>query len=402
MDNTGMKSYRLTLAASYLGYIVQAITINFAPLLFVTFRSEYKLSLSQISSLIVINFVTQLIMDVLSSRYVDKLGYRICAIAAQAFAFFGVLGLAVLPDVTEPFFALAVCMVFCGIGGGLIEVIINPIVEALPMPSKSAAISMLHSFYSWGYLLTVLGSTLFFAVAGLANWRILSCIWAAVPLLCGLMFIKVPIYELKAESEEKSSPEGLLKIRSFRPFLLAMICAGAAEQAVSQWASAFAESGLGVDKAIGDLLGPSAFALLMGAARLFYALMHEKLRLLSYVTGSTALLLGSYLLTVFAPFPALSLVGCALCGLAVGILWPGILSLAGAAVKNGGTAMFALLAFCGDVGCITGPAVTGFISDSFGGQLRLGYLVSALFPLILLLILLNGRRKKMPEKTLDK
>lgn len=376
----------MTLYASYIGYIIQAIVINFAPLLFVTFRNTYGLTLSNISALIMINFAAQLAMDFLSSWYIDKLGYRKCALLAHASAFFGIGFMAVLPDMINPFLGLVVCMVLSGMGGGLIEVIISPIVEALPTKSKSAAMSLLHSFYSWGQLLTVLAATAFFAVFKIESWRLLAYIFAAVPLINGILFAFVPIKTLEAENESLSNMSSLIKNKGFWLFLGAMVCGGAAEQAVIQWASVFAESGLNVSKAAGDLLGPAMFALLMGISRTFYALFRERLKLMKYMKISAWMLLASYLVTVFSPFPVLSLAGCALCGLSVGICWPGMLSLSSRKIK-GGAAMFALLAFFGDIGCITGPGITGFVSDAVGGNLKAGFFAAAVFPLALIILL---------------
>lgn len=390
-----MKNYKTTLYASYIGYIIQAIVINFAPLLFVTFRNTYGLTLSNISALIMINFAAQLAMDFLSSWYIDKLGYRKCALLAHVSAFFGIGLMAFLPDMINPFIGLSVCMVLSGMGGGLIEVIISPIVEALPTKSKSAAMSLLHSFYSWGQLLTVLVATAFFAVYKIENWRVLAYIFAAVPFINGILFAFVPIKTLEAENESVSNMSSLIKNKSFWLFLGAMVCGGAAEQAVIQWVSAFAESGLKVSKTVGDLLGPALFALLMGISRTFYARFRERLKLMKYMKISAWMLLAAYLITVFSPFPALSLVGCALCGLAVGICWPGMLSLSSRKIK-GGAAMFALLAFFGDIGCITGPGITGLVSDTVGGNLRAGFLAAAVFPLtlIILLYLIDKKEKK--------
>lgn len=393
-----MKKYNLTLFASYIGYVIQALVINFAPLLFVTFSEEYSLTLSEISTLVVVNFASQLTMDFLSSWYVDKLGYRKTALAAHVSATLGIGALAFLPEIMPtPFSGLLVCMVLCGIGGGVIEVIISPIVEALPTKSKSASMSLLHSFYSWGQLLTVLLSTVFFVEVGINSWKILALIWALVPLVNGILFAFVPIVPLIKEGEKGLTVKEILNVKVFYIFAFAMLAGGAAEQAIIQWASAYAESGLKISKTAGDLLGPCVFALLMGLARVFYSMFHEKIKLLNFMMGSSVLLLIAFLMTSLCQNPVLSLAGCAISGLAVGIAWPGMLSLTSRYIKNGGTAMFAILAFFGDVGCIIGPGVTGWISDMAGGNMRSGFLVSTIYPMVMIVMLsviFHLKRKK--------
>lgn len=383
-----MKKYNLTLFASYIGYVIQAIVINFAPLLFVTFSEEYNLTLSEISTLVVVNFTSQLTMDVLSSWYVDKLGYRKTALAAHISATLGIALLAFLPEVIPtPFSGLLISMILCGIGGGMIEVIVSPIVEALPTKSKSASMSLLHSFYSWGQLVTVLLSTAFFIWVGIANWKVLALFWALVPFVNGILFCFVPIVPLIKDGETGLTVKGILSIKVFYIFAFAMLAGGAAEQAIIQWTSAYAESGLGISKTAGDLLGPCVFALLMGISRVFYSLFHEKIKLINFMMGSSVLLLVSFLMAALCENAVLSLAGCALSGLAVGIAWPGMLSLTSRHIKNGGTAMFAILAFFGDVGCIMGPGITGWVSDMAGGNMRSGFLVSAIYPALMIVML---------------
>lgn len=394
-----MKKYNLTLFVSYMGYVIQALVINFAPLLFITFSEEYNLTLSQISTLVVVNFTSQLTMDFLSTWYVDRLGYRKTALAAHISATLGIAGLAFLPQIMPtPFSGLLISMVLCGMGGGIIEVIVSPIVEALPTKSKSASMSLLHSFYSWGQLLTVLLSTVFFLKIGIGSWKILALLWALVPFINGILFTFVPIVPLVKEGEKGLTVKEILKVRVFYVFAVAMLAGGAAEQAIIQWASAYAESGLGISKTAGDLLGPCVFAFLMGLSRVFYSLFHEKIKLINFMIGSSALLMISFLMTSLCENPVLSLSGCALSGLAVGIAWPGMLSLTSRHIKNGGTAMFAILAFFGDVGCIIGPGITGWVSDMAGGNMRSGFLVSVIYPLMMLSMLLIICRLKRKRR----
>lgn len=394
-----MKKYSITLYASYIGYVVQALVINFSPLLFVTFTESYNLSFSDISTLIVVNFLSQLIMDLMSAVLLDKFGYRISAILAHVFSAVGIASLSFLPDITKnPMTGLLVCMILSGIGGGIIEVIISPIVEALPTKSKSASMSLLHSFYSWGQLIIILLSTLFFATAGILNWRILALLWAIIPFVNGIIFAFVPIIPLVKEGEKGLSVKELLHIRFFWIFLIAMLAGGAAEQAIIQWASAYAEGSLGISKTTGDILGPCSFALLMGISRVFYAMFHNKIKLLKYMIISAVILVASYLIAALSPDPYLSLAGCALSGMAVGIMWPGMLSLSARNIKKGGTAQFSLMAFFGDLGCISGPGIIGWISEASKGSIRTGFLWATVFPLIMLITLLIILRRKKYEK----
>lgn len=386
------KRYKRTLYASYLGYITQAIINNFAPLLFVTFQKEYAISVTQIGFLVTFNFAVQIVIDMIAAKYVEKIGYKPAIIAAHVFCTAGLIGLGIFPDIMEnPYTGLLLAITIYAVGGGLIEVLVSPIVEALPMDAKSAAMSLLHSFYCWGHVAVVILSTVFFQTIGIENWRHLAWIWALVPFFNIFLYAGAPIKVLVEEGEALPSRK-LFRMGLFWLLFVLMICSGASEQAMSQWASFFAESGLKVSKTMGDLLGPCMFAILMGISRTFYGIMGERIPLKKFISLSSVLCVFSYLLAVFAPHPVLSLVGCAICGLSVGIMWPGVFSLAAEYCPKGGTAMFAFLALAGDVGCSGGPSVVGAISDAFGGELKAGLLVAIIFP-ILLLIGVNALRK---------
>lgn len=390
------QNYNHTLYASYLGYITQAIVNTFVPLLFLTFRSTYQISLDQITSLVTVNFGIQLIVDLLSAKWVDKIGYRISIVAAHICAAAGLASLGILPELfPDPYWGILLAVALYAVGGGLIEVLVSPIVEACPTKKKSAAMSLLHSFYCWGCVLVILTSTLFFSIFGIANWRVLSLIWAVLPLINAFYYAQVPIAALHAAGEAMPVRK-LFSSGVFWVFALLMVCAGASEQAMSQWASAFAESGLQISKSVGDLAGPCMFSILMGLTRVFYAKFSEKINLTAFMMGSGVLCMASYLLASLSPHPLLSLVGCGLCGLSVGILWPGAFSLASAACPKGGTAMFALLALSGDLGCSAGPSLVGFVSDAAQGNLKAGLLAAIGFPILLLLGLLAC--KKMVRK----
>ena len=387
--------YQKTMYACFAGYIVQAIVNNFVPLLFLTFESSYNIPLSQITMLITFNFGIQLIVDLLSTKFVDRIGYRVSIVMAHVFAAGGLIGLVVLPDLRPNAFAgLLIAVVIYAIGGGLIEVLISPIMESCPTENKEKAMSLLHSFYCWGHVGVVLLSTLFFKLCGIENWKILALIWAAIPIVNGIVFCKAPIASLIEDGETGMSLRDLCRNQMFWILMLMMVCAGASEQAVSQWASTFAEQGLGVTKTIGDLAGPMAFAILMGSARAFYGKFGEKIDLDKFMMGSSLLCVIAYLCISLSPSPLISLVGCAVCGLSVGIMWPGTFSKASATLKNGGTAMFALLALAGDVGCSGGPTLVGFVTGQMSNNLKLGILAGIVFPILLIVaeIVLKGRK----------
>ena len=387
--------YQNTMYACFVGYIVQAIVNNFVPLLFLTFESSYGLPLSQITMLITFNFGIQLLVDLLSAKFVDKIGYRVSIVMAHIFAALGLAGLVVLPDLLPNAFAgLLIAVVVYAIGGGLIEVLISPIMESCPSENKEKAMSLLHSFYCWGHVGVVLLSTLFFWFFGIANWKILALLWVIIPVCNGILFCKVPIAPLIEEGEIGMSLWELCKNRIFWILMLMMMCAGASEQAVSQWASTFAEQGLGVSKTIGDLAGPMSFAILMGSARAFYGKFGDRIDLDKFMQASSLLCIVSYLCISLSPSPLFSLIGCSLCGLSVGIMWPGTFSKASAALRNGGTAMFALLALAGDVGCSGGPTLVGFVTGLASDDLKKGILAGIIFPILLIVGIVSLKKAK--------
>ncbi len=378
-----IKNYKYTFFACYAGYFVQSIINNFLPLLFLTLQSDFGLSYDKISLLIAVNFGVQLFVDLVSTAFVDRLGYRKCVLAAHFFAFMGLALLGILPFVLAPYTGIIISITFYAVGSGLIEVIISPIVEACPGERKSAQMSLLHSFYCWGQMAVVIISTLYFVVFGTDNWRYLAFIWALVPLLNGIYFVAVPVPGVLAKGESLGI-KGLFSSKIFYVFALLMLCSGASEIAMSQWASFFAESGLGVSKTVGDLLGPCLFAALMGIARVGYARLSDRISLTKIMTASALLCIMCYLVAALSSVPIISLVGCALCGLSVGIMWPATFSLAAQKIPAGGTVMFALLALFGDLGCTTGPAAVGNITTLAEGKLSAGLLFATVFPLVML------------------
>ena len=377
--------YKKTITACFTGYIVQAIVNNFVPLLFLTFQKTYEIPLSQITMLVTLNFGVQLLVDILSVNFVDKIGYRGSMVIAHAFSAIGLAALPLLPELCPtPYLGILISVILYAVGGGLLEVLVSPVVEACPSDNKEKTMSMLHSFYCWGHVGVVAFSTLFFQLFGVTNWRILAFIWALVPLCNGVVFTKVPFNALIEDGAEGLSVRELFSSKLFFLLFIMMICAGASEQSISQWASTFAEQGLGITKVAGDLAGPMAFAVLMGLSRAFYGKYGDRIQLDRFMICSSILCIASYLCISLMPNPIISLLACAVCGLSVGIMWPGTFSKSASAIPKGGTAMFALLALGGDLGCSGGPTLVGIVSSAFGDNLKIGILAGVMFPALLL------------------
>ena len=405
-------TYKHTTHACYVGSMSQAVVNNLAPLLFVIFQDQFSLSFEQVGRLILLNFGVQLIADVLSVRYVDRIGYRRAAILAHVFCALGLALLGLLPGLLPaPFIGLHAAVITYALGGGLLEVLVSPIVEALPNADKEGAMSLLHSFYCWGQVLVVLVSTAFIRLFGAGLWPLLPLLWALVPFFNLFRFRRVPLVE-PAKGEKLMSLSELAHDRMFLIALLLMLCSGAAELSMSQWSSLFAERGLGVPKMLGDLLGPCLFAILMGIGRAAYGIYGSRLNLRYALLFCSGLCILCYLTTVFAPWPLLSLIGCALCGLSVSLMWPGTCSMSAARFPRGGTALFGMLAVFGDLGGSLGPWLTGIVSDAApklpalsglfaapgadAGQLALkcGLLAAAIFPLLMLIGVSFFRQEK--------
>ncbi len=386
--------YQKTLIACYMGFVTQAISANYAPLLFLTFRSTYGISLEKIALIPTLFFFTQLITDFVCAKYVDRIGYRTSVVASEALSVIGLVGLAWLPEMLpDPFAGILICVVVYAVGSGLIEVLVSPIVEACPFDNKEGVMSLVHSFYCWGSVAVILLSTAFFAVLGIANWRILTCLWAIVPLYNIYNFAVCPIEHLVEDGESMSISQ-LFRTPLFWLLALLMVCSGASEISMSQWASAFAEAALGVSKTFGDLAGPCLFAVLMGISRVFYGRRSEQLQLEKYMTACGVLCVICYLMASLVPGPAVGLVACAVTGISVGIMWPGTLSISSKSCPKGGTAMFALLALAGDLGGTLGPLTVGECSALAGDNLRIGFLAAALFPAVLIVGLLAMQKRK--------
>ena len=394
------KNYKKTLISCYLGYVTQAISANFAPLLFLTFISTYGISLEMIAMIPLVFYLTQLLIDLAATKYADKIGYRTCVAASQVLSAAGLVLMAILPDVLAvPYIGILISVVLYAMGSGLVEVLVSPIVEACPFENKDGMMSLLHSFYCWGAMGVILGSTLFFAVFGVENWKILTFIWALVPLYNTFNFISCPIERL-VEDGKSMGVSKLLRTPIFWLMIVLMVCSGASEATMTQWASAFTESAIGVSKTVGDLAGPCLFAMFMGISRMLYGKFSSKLDLTKIMLICGIMCVGCYLLASLSALPILGLAGCALCGLAVGIMWPGSISISSRNCPRGGTAMFAFLALAGDLGAMVSPAMVGSLSEMAGGNLKTGLLVATAFPAVLVLGLLILQKKvgKVPNR----
>lgn len=384
-----------TLYGCYLGYITQAIVNNLPPLLFVTFNRQFGISLEKIGLLITVNFCIQILVDLISPGIIKKVGFRKSLIFCFIITILGLTGFSYLPFIfPNAYPGLLLCMFLNAVGGGILEVIVSPLVESVPGDEKESAMSLLHSFYCWGHVAVILLSTLYFTTIGVSHWRFLPGIWAVIPLISIFLFLKVPIYAVAGDEEGR--PAGsVFKKKIFWILFVLMICAGASEQAIGQWSSLFAETGLKVSKTVGDLLGPCSFAVCMGISRTLYGIWGSRIAIGKALIISCLLCITGYLITVFVPIPLLSLMGCGICGFAVGLMWPGVFSLAGKLCYGGGTFMYAILALGGDAGCSAGPTLVGIVSG-MTGEMKLGILAAIGFPVLMFLVMgyLNTNREK--------
>ncbi len=408
-------NYTHTLYASYIGYITQAIINIFPPLVFIMFQKDFNISLTQIGLLSSFNFGIQMLIDFLAIKFIDKIGYRIPIVSAHIFAALGLFLLGILPFYIEPYLGILICFFINAISGGLIEVLVSPIVETLPDKQKTKAMNILHSFYCWGSMLVVIVSTLYFNIFGIENWKYMSMIWAIIPFCNIFLFANVPLNVLKThednmKSDNTVSIRKLLSVKIVLVFVVLMICAGASEQSIAQWISLFAEVGLNVNKTVGDIFGACMFAFCMGIVRLIYGMKSESINIEKALIISSLFCVFGYIVTVFSPYPFLSLIGCGISGLSVAIMWPSVFSLASKTYNKGGTAMFAMLALAGDIGCSIGPGIVGIVSnnknisdkfsaiivnsDSIQIGLKIGILFAIIFPVLMFLVLFLFKNRK--------
>ena len=392
------KNYRKTLIACYLGFITQAISANFTPLLFLKFHTDYGIPLGKIALIPTAFFLTQLLIDVFCARFVDAIGYRRSVVMSEITSGLGLAGLAVIPDMfSDPFIGIMICVIIYAVGSGLIEVLASPIVEACPFEHKDAVMSLLHSFYCWGAVGVILLSTLFFAVFGIEYWKILACVWSLIPLYNIYNFATCPIERLTEEGREMTIGD-LFKTPLFWLAIILMVCSGASELSMAQWASAYTEAALGFSKTVGDLAGPCLFAVTMGICRVIYGKYGAKMDLIRFMLGSGVLCLCCYLLASLSADPLMGLIGCVLCGFSVGIMWPGTISITSPRLPDGGTALFALLAMAGDLGGAFGPSLVGAVTQHSGDNLQSGMLVGSIFPLILIIVLVIMNKNTLKKQ----
>ena len=390
---TETKNYNRTKTACYLGFVTQAISANFVPLLFLTFYRTFGISFAELALIPLTFYITQLIVDFLCAKFVDRIGYRKSILIAQITSGAGLAMLSFVPDLfAKPFSGILICVVMYAVGSGLIEVLCSPIIEACPFENKESMMSLLHSFYCWGAVGTVALSTAFFVLFGTEHWRILACLWAVIPLYNVANFAVCPIEPIVADGEGMTIRQ-LFKTGIFWLLVLLMVCAGASEIAMAQWASAFAESSLGVSKTAGDLLGACGFAVFMGISRVIYGRFGEKTDLSGFMIASGILCFCSYLLAAFAVLPVMGLVGCILCGFSVGVMWSGSISISSKKLPKGGTALFAFLALAGDLGGAAGPAIVGNVSQLMGESIQAGVLAGICFPILLVITVVILKKK---------
>ena len=392
------RKYKKTLLACYLGFVTQAITANFAPLLFLTFYRSFHISFAELALIPTCFYITQIIIDFACTKFADKIGYRISIVLSEILSAAGLIGLAFLPDLLpDPFVGVLICVFIYAVGSGLIEVLCSPIVEACPFENKDGMMSLLHSFYCWGAVGVILGSTLFFTLFGVEHWRVLACIWAAIPIFNIFNFATCPIEPIVKDGKGMTVKE-LFKTDIFWILIILMVCAGSSEAVIAQWSSAFTESSLHVSKAVGDLVGPCGFAVFMGLSRVLYVKIGKRIDLTVFMAISGLLCFGCYLLAGLANIPILGLVGVMLCGFSVGIMWPGSISISSSILPKGGTILFAFLALGGDLGASAGPMIVGKVSQLAGNDLQAGILSGVGFPILLGICALIIRRRKKKNR----
>lgn len=388
---------RATKYSCYLAYMTQAIIVNLAPLLFVVFRDEFGLSFTRIGQLILLNFATQIFADLIAMRFAHRLGFRALTIAAHLLCAVGLLLLGILPHtLTSPYLGLCLATLCYAFGGGLLEVVISPIVDAITVDDKASSMSLLHAFFCWGQVLVVIITTLLLRQFGLGTWWLIAMGWAVLPAITLVCFTRVPL--------PPSIPHGgqtlLGKLFASKVFLIAllmMLCSGASELSMAQWSSLFAEKGLGVSKTMGDLLGPCLFAFWMGIGRTFYGIYGRHIRLHNALLVTSLGCIACYLVTALSHNPFVGLAACSLTGLCVSLMWPGVFSLSIQRFPAGGTMLFGALALAGDFGCAVGPAMTGKVADLTQGGLKVGLLAATIFPIALTAGLLLWKNIKKAE-----
>lgn len=389
-------SYKATKISCYAGIANQAVIVNFAPLLFVVFARNFGLTMSQLASIITVNFVAQIIVDVLGVKYISKIGYRKILVSSQITSAIGFILMGILPFIMDPYWGIIIATICYAIGSGLTEVILSPVIEALPGEGKVSSMTFLHSFYCWGHLYTVLFATLYFNIFGVENWRYLSFYWALLPIITAFVFMKAPIVTLDEKVKEKTRLRDIFSSLTFWIFMILMVSSGAGEQSMAQWASMFAQESLKVSKNVGDILGPSIFALTMAISRILYGKIGEKMGIEKSLILYAGLGIFSFLTATVFKNPYINLLGCGICGFSLGVMWPVVLSFGAKKFPAGGTAIFALFSVAGDIGCSFGPELVARVTEIT--TFKTGLMSGAIFPatiLILTSILLIKRKNRI-------
>ena len=387
------QNYKITKYTCYLFYVLQGTLLNLTPLLFVPLMEQYGLSYMKLGALASVNFATQLIVDIVLSKLTDKHRYRISLRLSASAAFIGYMIFAWAPGrLGDPYTWLLIGTVVYSIGAGLMEITISPLIHALPDKAKGKSMAILHSFYAWGVVLTVIVSTSVLAIIGRDKWNFIVTGWLIVPVIGFILSCIMPVPKPESGENERTAGSFRILIKPAFILFLAMIFFGSCAEAVmTQWSSAFLERAVGLDKLIGDIAGMSMFALMLGLCRMASAALDKKISLSTYMMLGTIGAVICYIIVSVSNVAAVSLIFCALTGFMVGMLWPGTLVLAADAFPKAGAWLFAYLAVAGDLGGVFGPWITGAIADRSGLNAGLG--AAAIFPVIGLICMIIYKRR---------
>lgn len=399
-------SYNGAMGACYLGYVVLAIIINLTPILFMPLQKIYHISFSQLGGLIFVNFCVQVVSDLAFGKPADRYGVRIFAILAQVCTILGLVIFAFAADLfADVFVGLVIGTVLFSIGGGLLELLLNPIAASIPINArKSAAMNLLHSFYSWGQIFVIIVTTLLVHFWGDYIWKWIALIWTIVPILTLILFSKVKLPPIVREGKVRTPLREIVKSKYFLLIILALVMGAASEHVMGEWSSTFLERAAKLPKIIGDVAGVCLFAAMMGIGRVIYYKTGGK-HLHQIITIGAILACASYIIIALSHEPLMALASCALCGLSVSIMWPGCIVLAHERFPDAGTTMYSLLGASGDIGAAFAPWLVGIVTDVVAVQhgadigLKAGMLVVAVFPAIMVVaMLLLNKHKNEKEK----
>lgn len=396
------KSYQLTTISCFVGIFCQAVSSNITAILFIPLMTLYGLSYVHLGLLVGINFTTQVLVDIIASRLVDRYGFRVFVLPSDILAVIGLVLFGLTPVLFDNILTgLVFSTIIFSASCGLQEVMLSPIVNAIPHNDKGPAMALMHSFYAWGQVATIIITTLFLFFFGIENWQVIVFLWALVPLVNFFMFLAAPFPGVIHENQRMTMRDLILK-----PFylvaLLAIMGGAATELVMNQWSSTFSEKVLELPKVTGDILGMCGFAVFLGLGRVLYGRYGSKINMNNVLVGSAAAAVVCYIAVAISPLPAISLAACAVCGLAASLLWPGTLVITAEKYPLAGAWIFAILAAAGDIGAASGPFAAGVITDltrqmpsilQFAASLqllpdqfaiRIAILLSAIFPLFTL------------------